>query len=130
MQKRSIVVMLIVLLCSASLVFAADQAQDRTRDQKKDGSCKLIENPIQNSLAADQTSTQSQQQKRIRKSTGTDLVDTIDGRLLADDQDRIRDRKRDGSCKSIKSMDSADSNLLAADQIRKQDRKRDGSCKG
>ena len=68
MQKRSIAMMLIVFLCSATLVFAADQTRDRTRDQKKDGSCKLTEKAFEQLQAADQT------------------------------RDRKQDRKRDGSC--------------------------------
>ena len=129
MQKRSIAMMLIVFLCSATLVFAADQTRDRTRDQKKDGSCKLTEKAFDPLQAADQTRTQSQQQKRIKKSTGADLIDTVDGKLLAADQDRTKDQKRDGSCKLT---EKASQNVLAADQTRdrKQDRKRDGSCQG
>lgn len=129
MQKRSIAMMLIVFLCSATLVFAADQTRDRTRDQKKDGSCKLTERTFDPLLAADQTRTQSQQQKRIKKSTGTNLIDTVDGMLLAADQDRTRDRKKDGSCKLT---ERAFEPLQAADRTRDRnpDRKRDGSCQG
>lgn len=131
MKKRSIGLMLLVFLCSATLVFAADQDRDRTKDQKRDGSCDLTEKAVQNLQAADQTQTQSRQQKRLKKGTGTDLMDNVGGKLLAanQDRDRTKDRKRDGSCDLT---EKAAQNILAADQARdrKQDRKRDGSCQG
>ncbi len=46
---------------------------------------------------------------------------------MAADQDRKRDRKRDGSCDTeVTAADRVP--VLAADQDRKRDRKRDGSC--
>lgn len=86
---------------------AADQVrkQDRVKDQKKDGSCKIIQIELNgNLLAADQ--------------------------LRDRDRDQLKDQKKDGSCKSITSGDHG--NLIAADQTkkreRKQDRLKDGSC--
>lgn len=105
MKKRSIGMMLTILLCGATLVFAADQDRTRTRDQK-----------------------------RLKNGSGqTDLTNRIDANLPAADRtrDKGQDRKRDGSCKSIVT-DKEAGKLLAADQTRdrKQDRKRDGSCQG
>jgi hypothetical protein len=46
---------------------------------------------------------------------------------IAADQDKKRDRKKDGSCQT--DVIVSDTGLvLAADQDRKRDRKKDGSC--
>ncbi len=47
--------------------------------------------------------------------------------VSAGDQDRKRDRKRDGSCQGY-SIEQDTGFTLAGDQDRKRDRKRDGSC--
>ncbi len=70
----------------------------------------------------------------------SDLIDAVDGKLLAADltRDRDRDRKperrdRDGSCQADLTGNT-DQNLQAAGQTTrtrtKQGPKRDGSCKG
>ena len=46
---------------------------------------------------------------------------------LADDRDRKRDKKRDGSCQGYLT-EQEDMMVIAADRDRKRNRKRDGSC--
>lgn len=101
--KCSVFVFVLTLLCSG-MTMAADQErkQDRIKDQKKDGSCKVIVIEHDNHLlAADQDR----------------------------DKDQLKDQKKDGSCNMTTEKMT---NLMAATQQRKQDRtqdrKRDGSC--
>jgi hypothetical protein len=71
-----------------------------------------------------------QDRKRDRKKDGTcqtGLVSSDEAKVLAADQDRKRDRKKDGTCRTgLVSSDEA--KVLAADQDRKRDRKKDGTC--
>jgi hypothetical protein len=71
-----------------------------------------------------------QDRKRDRKKDGscqTELTPSAAGITLAADQDRKRDRKKDGSCQT-ELTPSAAGIILAADQDRKRDTKKDGSC--
>lgn len=144
-MKRSIGMIVIIFLCSATLVFAADQTRKGTKQApKRDRSCQidLTGKTVQNLLVAGQTQTQSRQQKRLKKGApgNSDLIDAVDGKLLAADLTRARDRDRkpkrrdrDGSCQADLTGNT-DQNLQAAGQTTrtrtKQGPKRDGSCKG
>jgi len=139
MKKRSIGMILIIFLCSATLVFAADQTRKGTKQAtKRDRSCQidLTGKTVQNLLVAGQT--QSRQQKRLKKSVAgpSDLIDAVDGKLLAAEQSRVRDpkqdrRDRDRSCQPDLTGNT-DQNLQAAAKAgdRKRERKRDNSCQG
>ncbi|KJS30705.1 MAG: hypothetical protein VR64_14775 [Desulfatitalea sp. BRH_c12] len=126
MIKKKIGLALGVLLCSAAFVFAADQDQNRTRQQKrvKDGSGQITQ-PImeQNELAGD-----TARDRDRRRDGSCDITQATTSGLLAADTTRNRDRKRDGSCKNR--LSDPDGPLLAADKTRDRDRKRDGSCQG
>jgi len=143
-MKRSIGMIVIIFLCSATLVFAADQTRKGTKQApKRDRSCQtdLTAKTVQNLLVADQTQTQSRQQKRLKKSVAgpSDLIDAVDGKLLAAgkarDSKHDRDRDRDRSCQPDLTGNT-DQNLQAAGQTKttrtrtKQALKRDGFCKG
>jgi hypothetical protein len=137
MKKRSIGMILIVFLCSATLVFASDLTRDRKQKPKRDRSCQtdLTGKTVQNLLVAGQTQTQSRQQKRLKKGAAgpSDLIDAVDGKLLAAGQTRARKQtpKRNGSCQTDLTGNT-DQKLQAAAKAgdRKRDPKRDGSCQG
>ncbi len=91
------------LLFCAGMATAADQIKqkDRTQTPKRDGSCGMIQmdDCRNHDLAA--------LKKRIQKKDGTcdtSLSGDVSGQLMAADQirtrDPIKDRKRDGSCRS------------------------------
>jgi DNA-binding helix-hairpin-helix protein with protein kinase domain len=124
----------IIFLCSATLVFAADQTGNPKQKTKRDRSCQtdLTGKTVQNLLVAGQT--QSRQPKRLKKGApgNSDLIDAADGKLLAAKQTRNADRKqpdrdRDRSCQPDLTGNT-DQNLQAGD--RKRERKRDNSCQG
>ena len=142
MKKRSIGMIVIIFLCSATLVFAGDQTRAGKQKPKRAGSCQtdLTGKTVQNLLVADQTQIQSRQQKRLKNGVpgNSDLIDAVDGKLLAAEQSRVRDpkqdrRDRDRSCQADLTGNT-DQNLQAAGQTTrtrtKQALKRDGSCKG
>lgn len=142
-MKRSIGMIVIIFLCSATLVFAADQTRKGTKQApKRDRSCQtdLTAKTVQNLLVAGQTQTQSRQQKRLKNGVpgNSDLIDAVDGKLLAAGQSRVRKpdpdrRDRDRSCQADLTGNT-DQNLQAAGQTTrtrtKQALKRDRSCKG
>jgi hypothetical protein len=132
----------IIFLCSATLVFAADQTGNPKQKTKRDRSCQtdLTGKTVQNLLVAGQTQTQSRPQKRLKNGAAgpSNLIDAVDGKLLAADLTRDRERKpgrrdRDRSCQADLTGNT-DQNLQAASQTTrtrtKQALKRDGSCKG
>ena len=107
MLKKIFAAITVLLFCS-SMAVAGDQIRQKgqKKDQKRDGSCEMIQiNDGQNHELAQQN--RNRNQKRNQKQSGecqTSLTIDNSGRLMAADQTRTRspqrDRKKDGSCQS------------------------------
>lgn len=102
MFKKILTTTTVLLFCTG-MATAADQIKqkDRTQTPKRDGSCSMIQ--VDDSQNHDLAALK----KRIQKKDGscdTPLSGDASGQLMAADQirtrDPIKDRKRDGSCRS------------------------------
>jgi hypothetical protein len=107
MLKKIFATITMLLFCT-SIAIAGDQIRQKgqKKDQKRDGSCEMIQmGNGQYQEVAQQN--RNRNQKRNQKRSGerqTSLTIDWSGQLLAADQTRIknpqRDRKKDGSCQS------------------------------
>ena len=107
MLKKGLVI-LFVIVCSASLAAAGDYDRDRTHDRTydrlRDGSCldgdDAIVSPGQMILAKDQKRDQDRDRLRDGSCLDGGAIVSPGQMILAKDQDRDRLRKKDGSCRS------------------------------
>jgi hypothetical protein len=112
------------LVLSMAMIFGVGSAlaadQIRTRDRKKDGTCKsAITKEI--NVAAEQS------RKQLRKKDRSCQGAVAEEITLAAEQLRKRDRKRDGSCQT-NIVEQDQGLILAADRDRVRNPIRDRSC--